>query len=91
MSSRPTETLHLADRIRQVEEHARIHLAQRQLAVESVEPAVPEPATPAVPARLLPRPRKARMYVRHGPFGPGFADVTLTRPLRDTGGAGATD
>ena len=79
MSSRPTEVIHLAERIRQVEEHARIHLAQRERAMAPA----PEPPAPEPPAVRLPTPRRGRMYVRHGANGPGFADVTLTRPLRE--------
>lgn len=76
MSRRPTETFQLGERLRQVEEHARIHLAQRQRAVE------PEPVEPEGPAPLVPAPRRARMYVRRGPQGPGFTAVTLTHPVR---------
>lgn len=66
----------MAARLRQIDEQARVALALR---VRAEEPVV-EPAPTA--ALLIPVPRKARMFIRHGGGHGVFSDVTLTRPAR---------
>lgn len=67
----------MAERLREVEDHTRLGLAHR---IRMARPAEPEPEEVA-PVRLVPVPRRARMFILHGP-AQGFADVVLTRPPR---------
>lgn len=65
----------MSDRLRQVELHAEILLARRK----PVDEEVPDQA-PATRAPVVPVPRRARVFLRHG--AGAFADVTLTHPIR---------
>ena len=67
----------MAGRLRQVEESARAALLQRQQMVSlSAVELLPEPT------RLVPVPRRGRMFIRHGEGHGAFSDVTLTSPAR---------
>lgn len=72
-----SETSGMAGRLRQVEESTRAALLQRQQVVSrSALELLPEPT------RVVPVPRRGRMFIRHGEGHGAFSDVTLTSPTR---------
>ena len=70
----------MAARLSRVGEGSRALTRRHRAAVPDVEP-LPETKRPVVPA-----PRRARMFIRHGGGHGVFSDVTLTSPVRPKDG-----
>lgn len=75
-TSQGSEPTDMSSRLREVDEHARLMLAQREAARRE-----PEVAEAAGSAPRFPAPRRARAFLFHGSRTGCLANVTLVAPV----------